>query len=59
MPLREGAQFKRLVLHLIRVDSIAPAVEAFPQAESIYEANMAILERLGHAGWEALAKGWA
>lgn len=46
-------------LHLIREDSIDRAVEAFPQAESIYEANMAILERLGHAGWEALAKGWA
>ena len=46
-------------LHLIREDSIDRAVEAFPQAESIYEANMATLERLGHAGWEALAKGWA
>lgn len=45
-------------LHLIREDSIDRAVEAFPQAESIYEANMAILERLGHEGWEALAKGW-
>jgi hypothetical protein len=45
-------------LHLIREDSIDRAVAAFPQAERIYEANMAIMERLGHAGWEALAKGW-
>ena len=45
-------------LHLIREDSIDRAVAAFPDAESIYEANMAIMERLGHAGWEALAEGW-
>jgi hypothetical protein len=46
-------------LHLIREDSIDRAVAAFPDAESIYEANMAIMERLGHAGWEALAEGWS
>ena len=46
-------------LHLIREDSIDRAVEAFPQAERIYEANMATMERLGQAGWEALAKGWS
>ncbi len=46
-------------LHLIREDSIDRAVAAFPQAERIYEANMAIMERLGPAGWEALSKGWS
>lgn len=42
------------VLHLIREDSIARAVEAFPEAEMIYERNMRTLENLGHAGWKAL-----
>ena len=46
------------ILHLIREDSIDRAVAAFPQAERIYEANMVTLERLGQAGWEALAQGW-
>ena len=45
-------------LHLIREDSIDRAVAAFPEAETIYEANMATMERLGHKGWEALAEGW-
>jgi hypothetical protein len=42
------------VLHLIREDSIARAVEAFPEAEMIYEKNMRTLEELGHDGWKAL-----
>lgn len=42
------------VLHLIREDSIARAVEAFPEAEMIYEKNMRTLENLGHAGWKEL-----
>jgi len=41
-------------LHLIREASIDRAVQAFPEAEMIYEANMATLEKLGHAGWQAL-----
>jgi len=40
--------------HLIREDSIARAVEAFPQAEMIFEKNMETLEGMGHAGWTAL-----
>ena len=44
-------------LHLIREASIDRAVAAFPEAESIYEANMATLEKLGHAGWAALQVG--
>jgi hypothetical protein len=45
-------------LHLIREDSIDRAVAAFPEAETIYEANMATMERLGPAGWADLAQGW-
>jgi len=41
-------------LHLIREDSIDKAVEAFPEAEQIYEVNMATMERLGADGWAAL-----
>lgn len=43
-------------LHLIREDSIDKAVEAFPEAEQIYEVNMATMERLGSAGWAALQR---
>lgn len=41
-------------LHLLREASIDRAVQAFPDAAAIYEANMATLQRLGRAGWEAL-----
>lgn len=44
-------------LHLIRESSIDRAVEAFPEAEAIYEVNMATLERLGPEGWAALGVG--
>ena len=44
-------------LHLLREDSIDRAVEAYPQAERIFEANMATLRQLGHAGWRALMAG--
>jgi uncharacterized protein len=44
-------------LHLIREASIDRAVEAFPKAETIFEANMQTLKELGQAGWEALAVG--
>jgi hypothetical protein len=45
-------------LHLIREDRIDRAVAAFPEAETIYEANMATMERLGAQGWEDLKRGW-
>jgi hypothetical protein len=41
-------------LHLLREASIDRAVQAFPQAELIFEKNMQTLEQLGHAGWVAL-----
>ena len=44
-------------LHLLREDSIDRAVAAFPNAESIFEANMQTMERLGAEGWAALKVG--
>ncbi|MEY4766429.1 MAG: hypothetical protein RI907_3102 [Pseudomonadota bacterium] len=41
-------------LHLIREASIDRAVEAFPDAEMIYEVNMATMRRLGLDGWQRL-----
>jgi hypothetical protein len=41
-------------LHLLREDSIDRAVEAFPQADAIYERNIETLEALGRAGWDRL-----
>jgi hypothetical protein len=45
------------ILHLLREDSISRAVEAFPEAEAIYEANMQVLRELGRDGWRALDVG--
>jgi uncharacterized protein len=42
------------MLHLLREDSVEKAVEAFPEAESIFEQNIATLEKLGPEGWKAL-----
>ena len=42
------------MLHLLREDSVARAVAAFPDAGKIYETNMQTLRRLGHAGWRRL-----
>lgn len=44
-------------LHLLREESIDRAVEAFPEAEAIFEANMQTLEELGEEGWQALDVG--
>lgn len=44
-------------LHLIREDSIDRAVQAFPDAKSIYEVNMDTLRRLGADGWTELDVG--
>ena len=41
-------------LPLIREESLDRAVEAFPDAEMIYERNMETLRKLGLAGWLAL-----
>ncbi len=41
-------------LHLLREASIERAVEAFPAAEAIYEANIATLDALGADGWAQL-----
>ena len=44
-------------LHLIREASIDRAVSVFPQAEAIFEVNMATLQKLGLEGWQALDVG--
>lgn len=41
-------------LHLLREASVDRAVEAFPEADSIYETNIATMEALGHTGWQAM-----
>ena len=45
-------------LHLLREDSVDRAVAAFPEAEAIFERNMATLEKLGPQGWAAVRKSW-
>jgi hypothetical protein len=41
-------------LHLIREESLARAVAAYPDAESIYLRNIETMEKLGLEGWLAL-----
>lgn len=41
-------------LHILREESVDAAVAAFPEAEQIFEKNIATLEKLGHEGWLAL-----
>jgi hypothetical protein len=45
------------ILHLLREDSIARAVDAFPDAADIFEKNIATMEKLGHEGWDKLDVG--
>ena len=44
-------------LHLLREESIDRAVEALPQAETIFQKNMETMEHLGSEGWDALKVG--
>jgi len=44
-------------LHLLREASMDRAVAAFPDAATIYEANMERLRGLGQEGWDALGVG--
>ena len=41
-------------LHLLREESVERAVEAFPEADKIFEANIRSLEALGSEGWAEL-----
>src|SRR4051812_43026370 len=45
------------ILQLLREDSIDRAVEAFPEAEQIFEKNIETMEELGHEGWDKLDVG--
>jgi uncharacterized protein len=42
------------ILHILREDSIDRAVEAFPEAETIYEKNIETMQNLGPDGWRKL-----
>jgi hypothetical protein len=42
------------MLHLLREDSVARAVAAFPDTAAIYERNIETLRRLGMDGWHRL-----
>ena len=42
------------ILHLLREESIDRAVASTPDAATIYERNIALLERMGHEGWNQL-----
>lgn len=44
-------------LHLLREASVDRAVASFPEAESIFERNKAILVALGPGGWDDLGVG--
>jgi uncharacterized protein len=44
-------------VHLLREESIDRAVQAFPDAEAIYETNMETMRQLGAQGWDALQVG--
>ncbi len=41
-------------LHLLREASVDKAVAAFPEADQIFEKNIATMEKLGHEGWDKL-----
>jgi hypothetical protein len=45
------------MLHLLREDSIARAVAAFPDTAAIYERNIETLRHLGRDGWHKLISG--
>ena len=45
------------ILHLLREDSVARAVEIYPEADTIVERNYATLRTLGHDGWRRLFDG--
>ena len=42
------------ILHLLREESVERAIEAFPNADAIFETNIRTLEKLGLPGWKAL-----
>jgi hypothetical protein len=41
-------------LHLLRESSVDKAVAAFPEADQIFEKNIATMQKLGHKGWDKL-----
>jgi hypothetical protein len=46
------------LLHLLREESVDRAVAAYPDPDAIVARNLATMQRLGPAGWQALARVW-
>ncbi|AOB31766.1 peptidase [Bordetella sp. H567] len=44
------------ILHLLREESVARAVDAYPDPDDIYERNQQTMRRLGWEGWRALMR---
>lgn len=44
-------------LHLLREASVSRAVESFPEADRIFDKNIATLRALGHDGWARILAG--
>ena len=42
------------MLHLLREDSVAQAIEGMPDTDAIYQENIRTLEKLGLEGWNKL-----
>ncbi|MCA1713887.1 MAG: DUF1415 domain-containing protein [Gammaproteobacteria bacterium] len=42
------------ILHILREDSVARAVAAFPDPDAIVKRNIATLQKLGYDGWRKL-----
>ena len=55
--LPRSGRLRILPLDVTDQGSIARAVEAFPQAEEIFEKNIETMEQLGHDGWDKLHVG--
>ena len=45
------------ILHLLREESVARAVEAYPEPDSIIERNIATMQKLGAEGFQKLLSG--
>lgn len=45
------------ILHLLREESVARAVDAYPDPDDIYERNQQTMRRLGWEGWRKLMRG--
>ncbi|ARP90382.1 peptidase [Bordetella genomosp. 9] len=45
------------ILHLLREDSVARAIDSYPDPDDIYARNQETLRRLGYEGWRRVMRG--